>query len=80
MQDGIQPLVFFNVSNAITYRFLSFKLKPGNISASIEAIQRKWSQLMPGSSFEYSFMDDALKKLYAQEIQLKKWKLQRSNF
>lgn len=72
MQDGIQPVVFFNVSNAITYRFLSFKLKPGNIPASIQAIQKKWSRLMPGSSFEYSFMDDALKKLYALEIQLKK--------
>ena len=72
MQDGIQPVVFFNVGSAITYRFLSFKLKPGNIAASIETIQKKWSQLMPGSSFEYNFMDDALKKLYATEIQLKK--------
>jgi putative ABC transport system permease protein len=27
---------------------------------------------MPGSSFEYSFMDDTLKKLYATELQLKK--------
>ena len=27
---------------------------------------------MPGSSFEYTFMDDTLKKLYANEIQLKK--------
>jgi len=72
MQDGIQPVVFFNVGNAITYRFLSFKLKPGNIASTIETIQKKWSQLLPGSSFEYSFMDDALKKLYSLEIQLKK--------
>ena len=27
---------------------------------------------MPGSSFEYQFMDDTLKKVYANEIQLKK--------
>ena len=27
---------------------------------------------MPGSSFEYQFMDDTLKNLYANEIQLKK--------
>lgn len=27
---------------------------------------------MPGSSFEYNFMDDTLKKLYATEIQLQK--------
>lgn len=72
MQSGIQPLVFFDVNTAITHRYLSFKLKPGNVSASIEAIQKRWRQLMPGSAFEYSFMDDTLKKLYATEIQLKK--------
>lgn len=72
MQQALSPVVFFNVNNAITYRYLSFKLKPGNIASSVEAIQKKWSQLMPGSSFEYTFMDDTLKKLYANEIQLKK--------
>lgn len=72
MQQSIQPVIFFNVNNAITYRYLSFRLKPGNVAASIEAIQKKWAQLMPGSSFEYSFMDDTLKKLYATELQLKK--------
>ncbi len=72
MQQGIQPMVFFNVTTTVIHRYLSFKLKPGNINASIEAIQKKWSSLMPGSSFEYSFMDDTLKKLYATELQLKK--------
>lgn len=72
MQAGIQPLVFFDVNTAIAHRFLSFKIKPGNVAESIEAIQKKWRQLMPGSAFEYSFMDDTLKKLYATEIQLKK--------
>jgi putative ABC transport system permease protein len=72
MQEAMKPFVFFNVRNAITYRYLSFKLKPGNISAGIDAIQKKWATLMPGSSFEYSFMDDTLKKLYATELQLKK--------
>ena len=72
MQTAMSPVVFFNVNTAITYRYLSFKLKPGNIVSSVDAIQKKWSQLMPGSSFEYNFMDDTLKKLYATEIQLQK--------
>ena len=72
MQQTISPMLFFNVQFAPNYRFLSFKIKPGNITASIEAIQKKWSQIMPGSSFEYQFMDDTLKNLYANEIQLKK--------
>lgn len=72
MQEAIQPTMFLNVNTAVVHRYLSFKLKPGNIGASVEAIQKKWSQLMPGSSFEYSFMDDTLKKLYTTELQLKK--------
>lgn len=72
MQDAISPMIFFNVRTAISHRYLSFKLKPGNIAAGIEAIQKKWSTLMPGSSFEYTFMDDTLAKLYSTEIQLKK--------
>jgi ABC-type antimicrobial peptide transport system permease subunit len=72
MQQAIPPMIFFNVHTAVIHRFLSFKLKPGNISATIEAIQKKWATLLPGSSFEYSFMDDTLKKIYKSEIQLKK--------
>jgi len=72
MQQRIAPIIFFNVHFAISYRYLSFKIKPGNVNAEIEAIQKKWAQLIPGSSFEYSFMDDALANLYSTEMQLKK--------
>jgi putative ABC transport system permease protein len=72
MQQKIAPIIFFNVRITSTYRYLSFKIKPGNVGATIDAIQKKWAILLPGSSFEYSFMDDTLAKLYATEIQLKK--------
>jgi putative ABC transport system permease protein len=72
MQQKIAPIIFFNVRFAPTYRYLSFKLKPGNIGEAIAAIEKKWAVLLPGSSFEYNFMDDTLKKLYKTEIQLKK--------
>jgi len=72
MQQKIVPVIFFNVQFAPTFRYLSFKVKPSNITASINAIEKKWAQLLPGSSFEYSFMDDTLKTLYKSELQLKK--------
>jgi putative ABC transport system permease protein len=72
MQGAMSPIIFFNVYTAVVHRYLSFKLKPGNTTATVEAIQKKWTQLMPGSSFEYQFMDDTLKSVYANEIQLKK--------
>lgn len=72
MQQKIVPIIFFNVQFATIYRFFSFKIKPGNIAASINAVQKKWSALMPGAPFEYKFMDDTLANLYKSEIQLKK--------
>jgi ABC-type antimicrobial peptide transport system permease subunit len=72
MKQKINPLLMLNVGLNNIYRVLSFKLKPGNPAKSLEAIQKKWAHLLPGSSFEYGFMDDALKQMYASEIRLKK--------
>jgi putative ABC transport system permease protein len=54
------------------YRYLSFKLKPGNTTAAIDALQKKWSQFFPDAPFDYSFMDDTLARLYTTEMQMKK--------
>lgn len=72
MQQPIQPIAFINVDLGKIYRFLSFKIKPGNIAASLIALQSKWSTLLPAAPFEYTFLDDKLNKLYQSEIQLKK--------
>lgn len=72
MQDAMSPVMFINVGVVPNYRYLSFKVKPGNAAESIAALQKKWAALLPGSAFDYNFMDDTLKKLYATELQLKK--------
>ncbi len=72
MQQPIKPQLFFSVNTNLIYRYLSFKLKSGNINESLKAIQEKWKSLMPNSSFEYKFMDDTLANLYASELQFKK--------
>jgi len=72
MQDHIGPITFVNVNFGTNYRYLSVKLKPGDMQKSIAALQHQWSLLLPGVPFEYHFMDEALAKLYANEIQLKK--------
>jgi putative ABC transport system permease protein len=72
MQQAIRPVSFLHVSLTNVFRNFSFKLKPGDIGNSIAALQKKWSSLMPGTPFEYEFMDDTLAKLYRSEIQLRK--------
>ncbi|MGN6166471.1 MAG: ABC transporter permease [Flavisolibacter sp.] len=72
MQEKIQPITFLHVDLYNVYRYFSFKLKPGSVAASLQALQKKWSALLSGTPFDYTFMDDALAKLYQSEIQLKK--------
>ncbi|WP_184545198.1 ABC transporter permease [Mucilaginibacter sp. FT3.2] len=71
MQDRITPIFFMNVNYTTYYRFFSIKLKPGNMQQSIAALQKKWAILLPAAPFDYNFMDDALKKVYHTELQLK---------
>ena len=72
MQQKIAPIVFFNVQFATIFRYLSFKINPGNIASAVAALQKKWSALMPEAPFEYKFMDDTLANMYKSEIQLKR--------
>lgn len=72
MQQKVQPVIMANVQFAQIYRYLSFKLTPGNLSSDIDALQKKWATLLGNAPFEYKFMDDTLANLYKSEIQLKR--------
>ncbi|MGN6355367.1 MAG: ABC transporter permease [Parafilimonas sp.] len=71
MQGTIPVMCFVNVKLNPFYRYLTIRLKPGNIPDEINALQKKWSALMPGAPFEYRFMDETLQKIYSTELQLK---------
>ncbi|MGN7786071.1 ABC transporter permease [Niabella sp. 22666] len=72
MQQKVQPVIIANVQFSQIYRYLSFKLTPGNLSSDIDILQKKWAALLGNAPFEYKFMDDTLANLYKSEIQLKK--------
>lgn len=72
MKDKIRPMILTNVNFNNAYRLMCFKLKAGNMGAAMEKIQSKWSALLPGTSFDYKFMDESLQQLYRTELQLKK--------
>lgn len=71
MQQAIQPISFIHLNRGLIFRFLSIRLKPGHTSQAIAELQRQWTSLMPGTAFEYKFMDDTLRKMYKTELQLK---------
>lgn len=68
MQQAVQPIIILNIKLSTIFRFLSFKLKN---TAAIAALQNKWATILPGTPFEYKFMDDRLARMYKTEIQLK---------
>jgi putative ABC transport system permease protein len=72
MQAKILPITFINVNHSSFYRYFSFKVKPGDLQKSVNAIQKSWALALPGEPFEYHFMDDALIRVYTNEIQLQK--------
>ena len=51
MKDEIKPLMFTHVGLNPIYRVMAFKLKTGNIAASLEVLQKKWSAVLPGAAF-----------------------------
>lgn len=72
IQDGIEPISFMHVKDFLSYRYLTIRLNPGNISQAIASIKKKWKEASPDSPFEYFFMDEKFQALYHSELQLKK--------
>ena len=72
LQNQVEPLAFFHVRDATAYRYLSLKLGTNHIVETVARIRDKWTQLSPGTPFEYSFMDEKFQRLYRSELQLKK--------
>lgn len=72
MREARTPLAFLHPRQQMSYRFLSFRLKPGNIQESVDAVANKWRQVFPDDPFDYRFMDDQVAAMYKTEIQLQK--------
>jgi putative ABC transport system permease protein len=70
--ETIRSMFFGHVKNTLMYRYLSFRVKPGNMGETLAALEKKWAAVLPDAPFDYKFMDDTLKWLYSSEIQLKK--------
>ena len=64
IQEGIEPIAFVHVRDAISYRYLTLRVSPGNMSETIDRVNRKWKEAAPGSPFEFFFMDEKFQSLY----------------
>ena len=71
-QEAIKPLVIFHIQSSTIFRFMSIRLESSDMEQTIAGLEKKWTVLMPGSPFDYSFMDETINTVYKSEIQLKK--------
>jgi putative ABC transport system permease protein len=65
LRSEIKPL-------AIQYRpdmlrYLLVKMKPGDISRSIGLLTASWKKLIPGTPFDYQFLDERIDRLYRRD-------------
>ena len=69
LTEKIQPQLFHQFAGHRARKFF-VRIKPGNPSRVIAAMQKTWSSIVPDVPFKYSFLDDDLDNFYKSE---KRW-------
>jgi putative ABC transport system permease protein len=64
IRHKLEPLfILFNQNNGS----VAIKLKAGQVSEGLAHIEATWKKVIPGSPFEYAFLDDQFTNLYRNE-------------
>lgn len=70
LHQKIKAVVFY--IEPPDFEYFLVRLNPGNISQTLGFLENKWRELVPGQTFDYSFLEDKLDHLYKTEIRLGK--------
>ncbi len=52
------------------FQYISVRISPTDVSRSIDFLKAKWQALVPGQTFQYSFLDEDFDRLYRAEMRL----------
>jgi putative ABC transport system permease protein len=69
LHHAVGPLALM-ADGDMTSGYAFIRLHPGNIATAIENIRKEWKMLFPQKTFEISFVDESLQKLYTSEKRL----------
>ncbi len=72
LHEPVKPVAFTHYRDFQAFRFFSFKLNPGDITQSVQKVEKLWRRIFPNDPFVYSFTDERLAMIYKTELQLKK--------
>jgi putative ABC transport system permease protein len=70
MKDEIKPYVFFQKS--VWLGSVQVKYDTLHTKSSLDFISNTWHSIFPGFPFEYEYVDDLYRNIYANEIRFKK--------
>lgn len=65
LQQNIAPLTMRMEPREA--KLISVNIEPGNMTATIKAIESKWKEIMPNRPFDYFFMDEFFDRQYRSE-------------
>ena len=68
LQTSISPVIMGSYKSR--YRTMNIKLRQKELQSTISFIENLWTSTYPDYIFEYSFLDENIAKLYAQQRQL----------
>lgn len=67
VKTSIHPLIFFADLPAAQIIHVALQQNPDSWKKTIADIEALWKEFYPDTDFEYSFLDDTIRKFYAQD-------------
>ncbi|MDR2281737.1 MAG: ABC transporter permease, partial [Sphingobacterium sp.] len=64
MHSQSPAVVWFPTKVNSQYRYLSIRLKDGEMADKIKALEKEWKHLLPDAPFEFEFLDVAIARMY----------------
>jgi len=73
LRDEITPILHFHriPSNGV-HQYISIRVNPERVNESLDFLEEKWTMISESTPFEYFFLDESLKKMYATEDRMLK--------
>jgi putative ABC transport system permease protein len=66
-KDKIEPIIFELATEENSYGSLLASVSADNISESLQTLEKEWKGLIHDTPFEYSFLDENIKKQYTED-------------
>jgi putative ABC transport system permease protein len=69
LRNPVNPYIMKFQDKRMLWGYITVRLKPGDYSKTIAAIEAKWKEFVPNSPLSYYFLDEDFEKMYIQEKQ-----------